>query len=148
MIGVDLDETDVRDALLRRAEALRASLEARIRERLSGGVLQSRSGALADSIISSVADEGSAVSVSASSVGVAYAAIQEFGGKTAAHEIIAVKAKALAFSAGGGQAFARRAHHPGSVLPARSYLGGALTDMRDEIEAGFKQAVLQSLRRA
>lgn len=148
MIGVDFEEAGVRDSLLRRAEALRDALEARIGERLSGEVLQSRSGALAGSIISSVAEERSTISVSTSSVGVPYAAIQEFGGKTAAHEIVAIKAKVLAFGAGGGQVFARRAHHPGSVIPGRSYLGGGLSDMRDEIGVGFKEAVLQSLRRA
>jgi phage gpG-like protein len=76
---------------------------------------------------------------------VPYAAIQEFGGKTAAHQIIAANAKALAFRAGGDQIFRRRVDHPGSAIPARSYLGSSLADMRDEIGSGFKQAVLEAL---
>jgi phage gpG-like protein len=76
---------------------------------------------------------------------VPYAAIQEFGGKTAAHDIVAVKAKALAFSTGGDQVFARSVHHPGSTIPARSYLGGSLAEMHDEIESGFKEAILEAL---
>jgi hypothetical protein len=82
------------------ADALRGALEARIQQRLSGEVLQTRSGALAASIISSIENDGANTSVSISSTGVPYAAIQEFGGKTAAHDIVAVKGKVLAFSAG------------------------------------------------
>jgi phage gpG-like protein len=108
-------------------------------------VLQTRSGALAASIISSIENDGSDTSVSISSTGVPYAAIQEFGGKTAAHDIVAVNAKVLEFSAGGSHVFARSVHHPGSTIPARSYLGSSLADMRDDIESGFKHAILEAL---
>jgi phage gpG-like protein len=122
-----------------------AVLWARIQQKLSGDVLQTRSGALAASIVSSIENDGSDTSVSISSTGVPYAAIQEFGGKTAAHDIAAVKAKALAFSMGGEQTFAKSVHHPGSTIPARSYLGSSLVEMSDEIESGFKQAILEAL---
>jgi phage gpG-like protein len=145
MIGVEFDAQAVQDALLGQADALRGALEARIQQKLSGEVLQIRSGALAASIISSIENDGSDTSVSISSTGVPYAAIQEFGGKTAAHDIIAVKAKALAFSMGGDQIFAKNVHHPGSTIPARSYLGSSLAEMRDDIESGFKQAILEVL---
>ncbi|HEV7909783.1 MAG TPA: hypothetical protein VGP28_01560 [Methylocella sp.] len=145
MIGVEFDAQAVQDALLGKADALRGALEARIQQKLSGEILQTQSGALAASIISSIENDGSDTSVSISSTGVPYAAIQEFGGKTAAHDIVAVKAKVLEFSAGGGQVFARTVHHPGSTIPSRSYLGSSLAEMRDEIESGFKQAVLESL---
>jgi phage gpG-like protein len=145
MIGVEFDAQAVQDALLGKADALRGALEARIQQKLSGEILQTQSGALAASIISSIENDGSDTSVSISSTGVPYAAIQEFGGKTAAHDIVAVKAKVLEFSAGGGQVFARSVHHPGSTIPSRSYLGSSLAEMRDEIESGFKQAVLESL---
>jgi phage gpG-like protein len=145
MIGVEFDAQAVQDALLGKADALRGALEARIQQKLSGEVLQIRSGALAASIISSIENDGSDTSVSISSTGVPYAAIQEFGGKTAAHDIVAVKAKVLEFSAGGGQVFARTVHHPGSTIPSRSYLGSSLAEMRDEIELDFKQAILEAL---
>jgi phage gpG-like protein len=145
MIGVEFDAQAVQDALLGKADALRGALEARIQQKLSGEILQTQSGALAASIISSIENDGSDTSVSISSTGVPYAAIQEFGGKTAAHDIVAVKAKVLEFSAGGGQVFARTVHHPGSTIPSRYYLGSSLAEMRDEIESGFKQAVLESL---
>jgi phage gpG-like protein len=144
MIVVEFDAQAVQAALLGQADALRGALEARIQQRLSGEVLQTRSGALAASIISSIENDGANTSVSISSTGVPYAAIQEFGGKTAAHDIVAVKGKVLAFSAG-GQVFATSVHHPGSTIPARSYLGSSLAEMRDEIESGFKQAILEAL---
>jgi len=53
MIGVEFDTQAVHDALLGQADALRDALEARIQQKLSGEVLQTRSGALAASIISS-----------------------------------------------------------------------------------------------
>jgi len=145
MIDVEFDAQAVQGALLGQADALRGALEARIQQKLSGEVLQTRSGALVASIISSIENDGSNTSVPISSTGVPYAAIQEFGGKTAAHDIVAVKGKVLAFSAGGGQVFARSVHHPGSTIPARSYLGSSLAEMRDEIESGFKQAILEAL---
>ncbi|MGH6839643.1 MAG: hypothetical protein ACREDT_12765 [Methylocella sp.] len=145
MIDVEFDTQAVQDALLSQADALRGALEDRIQRKLSGEVLETRSGALAASIISSIEDNGSDTSVSISSTGVPYAAIQEFGGKTAAHDIVAVKTKALAFSAGGAQVFAKSVHHPGSTIPARSYLGSSLVEMSDEIESGFKQAILDAL---
>lgn len=145
MTGDGFDASAVRDALQRAAEALQAALEARIREKLLGQALQSRSGALAASIESSVENDDSSVSLVASSTGVPYAAIQEFGGKTAAHEIVAVKAKALAFYSGAGQVFAKSARHPGSMIPKRSFLGASLMEMRAEIELGLKEAVLTAL---
>ena len=145
MIDVEFDAQAVQDALLGQADALRGALQDRIQQKLSGEVLATRSGALAASIISSIENDGSGTSVSISSTGVPYAAIQEFGGKTAAHDIVAVKAKALAFSMGGEQIFAKSVHHPGSTIPARSYLGSSLSEMSDEIESGFKQAILEAL---
>jgi phage gpG-like protein len=145
MIDVEFDAEAVQDALLGQADTFRIALEARIQQKLSGEVLQLHSGALAGSILSSIENDGSDLSVSIASAGVPYAAIQEFGGKTAAHDIIAVNAKALAFIKGGHQVFARSVHHPGSAIPARSYLGSSLAESRDEIKSGFKQAVLEAL---
>ena len=120
MIDVEFDAQAVRDALLGQADALRSALEARIQQKLSGEVLQTRSGALAASIISSIENDGSDTSVSISSTGVPYAAIQEFGGKTAAHDIVVVNAKALAFSTGGAGFRKKRApsrfNNSGAIL--------------------------------
>jgi phage gpG-like protein len=103
-------------------------------DKLSGGVLNTRSGALRDSIAASVTAEADGFVASVGSEGdVKYAAIQEYGGKTSAHEILPAKGAVLAFVVGDGQHFARRVEHPGSLIPERSYLRSALADMNDEI---------------
>jgi len=135
----------VQDALIRRAGALRDALERRIRLKLTGGVLRTHSGTLAASILSSISDDESDATVTVSSAGVPYAAIQEFGGKTSAHDIIAKNAKALAFSGEGGIVFAKHVHHPGSIIPPRSYLASSLSELHDELESGFTSAILEAL---
>ena len=67
-----------------------------------------------------------------------YAAIQEYGGRTAAHEILPDKASALAFIVGGAMRFARRVEHPGSIIPERAYLSVHLEEMRAEIVAASR----------
>jgi phage gpG-like protein len=125
---------------------LAATLVARIRdEKLSGQVLATRSGALKASISAEIFNDGETVSASLGSTGdVKYAAIQEYGGRTSAHEIVPDKAQALAFIAGGSLRFARRVNHPGSTLPARSYLNASLQDARDEIVADLATAATQA----
>src|SRR5262249_871008 len=142
------DPQIVKDALIEQAGGFAAELEMRIQQKLTCEVLQVHSGALAASVFSSIGSDDSGTTISVSSTGVRYAAIQEFGGKTAAHEIIATNAKALAFRVGGDLVFAKRVQHPGSNIPARSYLGSSLAEMRDEIELGFKQAILEALATA
>ena len=145
MIDVVYDSGFLQDTLLGQAISLRDNLKSRIQQKLSGEVLHIRSGALAGSIVSNIENSGSSISVYVSSIGVPYAAIQEYGGKTAAHDIIALNAKALAFISSGNQIFARSVHHPGSVIPAHSYLESSLMEVRVEIEIDFKQAVLEAL---
>ncbi|MDR0760444.1 MAG: phage virion morphogenesis protein [Treponema sp.] len=48
-----------------------------------------------------------------------YARIHQQGGKTRAHEIVPYHAKALYFNG----RFARKVKHPGSLIPARPYMG-------------------------
>ena len=133
---------DVMAALAGKGEALRTALAEKVDRNLSGDVLQTRSGALRNSIQSAVALGDGVASITLESTGVAYAAIQEYGGRTAAHDIVAVKAQALRFASGG---FAKSAHHPGSVIPARSYLRSALADLRGELEDGVKSAIAEAL---
>jgi phage gpG-like protein len=110
-------------------------------DKLSGAVLSIRSGALRDSIVASVSADADGVAASVGSEGdVKYAAIQEYGGKTSAHEILPVKAQALAFVIDGVQHFAHRVEHPGSLIPERSYLRSSLDDMQGEILAALADA--------
>ena len=118
-------------------------------DKLSGAVLNVGSGALRNSIVASIsADAGGVVASVGSEGDVKYAAIQEYGGKTSAHEILPVKAQALAFVAGGAQRFARRVEHPGSLIPERSYLRSSLDDMRDEILGALADAAADAWERA
>jgi phage gpG-like protein len=142
-----LDETSARfdaypaalqAALGAKATELAATLADLVKNKLSGAVLNTSSGALRDSIAASVTADPDGVLASVGSEGdVKYAAIQEYGGKTSAHEILPVKGDVLAFVASDGQHFARRIEHPGSVIPERSYLRSSLDDMRDEIFAAL-----------
>lgn len=145
MINVEYDAQTVQDSLFGKAELLRGALHARIQQKLSTTLIHSRSGVLAASILSSIENDGSDVFVSIADAGVRYKSIQEFGGKTAAHDVIAVKAKALDFSTAKNEAIARSTHPPGSVIQARSHLGSSIAEVRDEIELGFKQAILAAL---
>lgn len=136
-----MTETDILDALREKAEMLQARLLAKVETNLSGEVLRARSGQLKASIVAELAVGATDVTATVASHGVPYAAIQELGGTTPAHDIVPVKARALAFAGG----FARRVHHPGATIPARFYLGSALDAMRDEVTGGLKDAVLTAL---
>ena len=140
-----MDPDIVLAALQAKAEELRATLLAKVQSNLSGDVLHERSGALKASIVAEVTAGVDAIVFAVGSEGVPYAAIQEYGGTTAPHEIMPVKARALAFAGAGGPRFARRVHHPGSRLPARAYLAGARDALVDEFGAGLKAAVLEAL---
>ena len=137
-------------ALSAKAAELAAALADMVKNnKLSGAVLNTLSGALRNSIAASVsADADSMVASVASEGDVKYAAIQEYGGKTSAHEILPVKAEALAFVMGGAQLFARRVEHPGSLIPERSYLRSSLDDMRGEIVAALAEAATETWERA
>ncbi len=139
-------DADIAAALRAKAVELQGRLLAKVEANLSGDVLQTRSGALKASIAAALTADASTLTVEVASSGVPYAAIQEYGGRTAAHDIVPVKAQALAFAGLGGTAFARRVHHPGSTIPARSYLGSALEAMHDDLAGGLKAAVLDALR--
>ncbi len=125
--------------LAAKAQALGEALADKVRnEKLSGQVLNARSGALRDSIEAQVSTDGDEVSASVGSYGdVKYAAIQEYGGKTGAHEILPVKGAVLAFLVGGALRFAAKVEHPGSVIPERSYLRSSLDEMSAEIVAAL-----------
>jgi phage gpG-like protein len=137
----------VRQALSNKANVLAVTLEAKIQQKLSGGVLNMRSGALARSIIATIDESAADVSVRIGTSGdVKYAAIHEFGGTIPPHEIVPDKAKALAFVVGGKQAFAARVNLPAVTMPERSYLRSSLAEMADEIREGLGDAVIEAMR--
>ena len=125
------------DAVAAGGMALQAHV---VQDALSGQVLKARSGRLKDSIAVTLSDNGDGVAARIGS-DAPYAAIQEFGGKTAPHVIIARNAAVLAFRLGGRTVFARRVQHPGSRLPARPFLRPALADQADRIRDSLRAAV-------
>lgn len=137
----------VKGALLRKVTELAFKLEAKIKgDKLSGQVLNVRTGALRASIANDVTETATTVSGRAFSSGdVKYAGIHEFGGKIPAHEILATKAQALAFAVGGKQVFARRVQIPDVTMPERSFMRSSLADMRGEIVEGLKQAAREGV---
>ncbi|MCE9561890.1 MAG: hypothetical protein K8U57_07535 [Planctomycetes bacterium] len=138
----------LRAALLRKVTYLALRLENKVKtDKLSGQVLNHKSGRLWRSIQHSVASTPTSVTGKVYSAGdVKYAAIHEFGGTTKPHIIEAKSAGSLAFAWNGKQAFFKRVNHPGSKIPERSYLRSSLADMRDEIVAGLEEAASQALQ--
>lgn len=137
-------------ALATKASELAAALADLVKnDKLAGGVLNARSGALAASIAADVSADVDSVRASVGSNGdVKYAAIQEYGGKTGAHEILPTKVEALAFMVGDAVRFARKVEHPGSLIPERSYLRASLDEMSGEIVSTLAEAAAEAWGRA
>ena len=137
----------VHDALLKKVTVLALQLEAKVKQKLSGDVLNVKTGALRRSIFETVDESASSVVGKVASAGdVKYAAIHEFGGTIPAHEIVPSKAKALAFVIGGKQVFAARVQIPDVQMPERSFLRSALGEMEPQIVEGLREAVRQGLQ--
>jgi phage gpG-like protein len=136
----------IRGVLADKANSLAAKLQAKIQQKLSGGVLNQKSGALARSIYATIDDAPADVSVTlATSADIKYAAIHEYGGMIPPHQIVPDKAKALAFLVGGKQAFAARVNLPAIAMPERSYMRSSLAEMAGEIRDELSEAVAEVL---
>lgn len=132
--------------------SLTQQLAARVRENLSGRVLNKRTGALYNAIRSEMVENVGTVYgrvyVDPSSPAARYAAAHEFGVTTSPHVILPVGAAALHFFIDGHEVFARRVNHPGSKIPERSYMRSALDDMRDQIVARLTGAATRATQAA
>lgn len=114
-----------------------------MQEKLSGGVLQTRTGRLKSSI--RIRTRSSRTRFTARiGTRVKYAAIHEYGGTEPAHEIRAKKAKALAYFRGGELAFATAVQFPGAKMPERSFARSALNELAPEIIAAIEHAAQES----
>lgn len=138
----------IRQALRAKIFALTLSLEAHIKlNKLSGQVLKTVSGRLKRSIQSEVIDRIDIITGTVFSSGdVPYNAIHEFGGRTPPSEIIPVKAQALRFMFHGKLTFAKRVHHPGSVMPERSFMRSGLSDMKEKIVSELTTTVREAAK--
>jgi HK97 gp10 family phage protein len=110
-----------------------ALIERSAKKKVSGPVLKARTGRLRRSIRARAQGTGmDAVAAVGSTV--EYAAIHEFGGKTAPRTILPRRAKALRFGVGGRTVFARSVNHPGSRIPEKPYMRPSLEENRAAIE--------------
>jgi phage gpG-like protein len=133
-------------ALTKKIWTLAIELATRVRKKLSGEVLQVRTGALRASINEDVQTTTNSVVARVYSSGdVKYAGIHEFGGVIPAHDTVPNKAKALAFIMGGKQVFAKRVHIPDVHMPERSFLRSSLAEMKDQIIQGMRDAARDGL---
>lgn len=80
--------------------------------------LMNKTGGLRDSIVWQETSDGVEISSN-----LPYARIHQFGGKTKAHVIKPRLRSVLRFANGGTIHFAGAVNHPGSVIPARPFLG-------------------------
>jgi phage gpG-like protein len=137
----------IRAALVAKAGVLAAKLQAKIGQKLSGEVLQMKSGALAGSLGVTIEETSGGVAVRlATSAGVKYAAIHEFGGVIPPQQIVPDKAKALAFLVGGKQAFAARVNLPAIAMPERSYMRTSLAEMADDIRDELAATAIEAIQ--
>lgn len=140
-----------RQRLLNLPSALTAEMQTQMTQaadyvranKLSGGVLQRRSGALSRSIYGSASNVGGTTVVGLlGSRGVPYANIWENTGSKA-HTIVPSVAKALRFTAGGRVVFSMRVDIPQQA--PRPFLQPSLNENKDKILAALRGRVLQVL---
>lgn len=135
------------EALRTKLDALDFALQSRIvSDKLSGQVLQHRSGKLAASIraIPTVREGTELVgSVEGGGGPAFYAKFHEYG-TTRQYEIVPTNKKALAFMVGGKQVFVKRVMHP--PIQERSFMRTTLNEMQTEIVNGLQQAANQANR--
>lgn len=128
---------------------LRIELETRIQRKLSGEVLNQRSGALVRSVRVEVEAAAEAVRLSATA-DTPYAAFHEYGFNGAesvrAHLRTAKQAFGRTLSNGPRQ-MTVQAHSRRVAYPARSFLRTALAEMEPEINATLGTALSEAIRR-
>jgi phage gpG-like protein len=123
-------------------EADTRKLLASVRQKLSGEVLQSRTGRLRESIRASVSGLEGRVESDGS---VPYARIQDMGGVIKVPEIFPAPAKALAFAYGGRLVFAKHTAAHQVDIPARSYMRASLDEIAPVIAADMRHAIESAL---
>lgn len=132
--------TDVREAVEDGASALAS----RVQTKLSGEVLQARSGALRDSIMAEVSEDAPGVGARVSS-DAPYARVHEYGGRINIPEIVPRNAKALAFEYGGRLVFAKRTAAHVVTMPERSFMRSALAEFAPVLIDDIRKVVAEAI---
>ena len=135
----------LRAPIMAKLDAANGRLQVRIQQKVTGELLQQRTGKLARSIeMIPAAVNGDVIEGAVQGGGgtALYAKFQEYG-TSGPYEIAPNKVKALAFMLNGKIAFAKRVVHPG--LPARSFMRSTFQEMQPEIVAEL-QAVPREIQ--
>ena len=116
-------------------------------DKLSGQVLNRRSGRLSASVLPLQQQSGDSVSGGArGGGGVPYAAIHEFGGLIPAHQVVAKNAQALSFTIDGVRRFAKSVQIPDVQMPERSYMRSGFEDKAPQgiemLRAAVREAIV------
>ena len=119
------------------------ALYARVLDNLAGDAVNAGNGRLREAITPS-SDEHSA-RVYVSTADAPYAGALEFGASIPEQLIATKNGKALAFTVGGSQVFAKQVTHPAFVLPPHSFLRSALADLAPEAVAKLDDAVAEAM---
>lgn len=115
-------------------------LQRRVELKLSGEVLQNRTGTLRRSITAKVEQDALRVR-GIVGTNLEYAAIHEYGGVIHLPEIRPVTAKALHWTTVNGvSVFATRVRAHDVTMPERSYLRSSLAELKDEFQAAVREA--------
>jgi len=138
-----------RDSILLQMKAQAAEISAAIKEKLSGPVLNAKTGRLRSGVYARVYPSDKKITLSVGVRGdVPYAAIHEYGGKTRAHEILPTKGRALKFLGEQGAAqYASKVDHPGSRMPERSYVRSTVDEQLGDIESAIEDKMEEAIRR-
>jgi phage gpG-like protein len=125
-------------AIAREAFRLAIELQGRVKEALSGEVLNVQTGFLRAHVFQDVETSPDAVVGQVFTSGVKYAAVHEYGGQSA-YVIEPKTAKALRWFSGGSPVFRKKVVHP--PAKERSFMRYSLREMRDEIIKRMSAAV-------
>jgi hypothetical protein len=119
------------------------ALYQRVLDNLAGDVVKDEGGRLSDALTAT--SDTRSVTVGVDSAAVPYAGALEFGASIPAQLIAIKNGKALAFTVGGSQVFAKHVMHPAYVLPPHSFLRAALADLAPDALAMLDDAVMESM---
>lgn len=131
---------NVRQAVEDGADELRQLVQTK----LSGEVLQARSGTLRDSIRTEVSEDAGGIGARVSS-DVPYARVHEYGGRIAVPDIVPGKTKALAFDYGGRMVFAKRTVAHVVTMPERSFMRSALAEFAPLLLDDIRKVTAEAL---
>jgi phage gpG-like protein len=118
-------------------------LLAKAQQKVSGDVLQVRSGALLNSLRETgLSDSGDTLSDGVSTdAALKYAHIQEYGGRIEIPEIVPVNARALAFEYGGKVVFAMKTVAHVVEIPEHSFMRSSLAEIAPAILDDIRKVV-------